>query len=220
MRYSVEDYRLPEGAGALDRASLAAWKAWEGWVRPAIAVAALAILGYVVVGWLVGLPSPDASLSPYRYLVRWASLPRPPLASPSFDGTSTYGPSVLWWAIAAQAAAAGAGAAAGFWLLRRARRPVAVGALAGLVVGVLHVAVAGLWTLTPLGGGAGSYAITPRGSFTAPPIPVSEVHLYVGSALQNGLAIAALWSPVAFGALAGWAARRRRRRRRSPGTGA
>jgi hypothetical protein len=205
MRYAVEDYRLPSGASALDRGTLSIWKAWIGWIRPALLLALLAVLAHLVMGWLVGLPSPDWSFSPYRYLVRWASHPYPPLISPSYDG-QTYGPWVLWAAIAAQLLAVAAGAILGYPLLRRSRRPVAIGALAGLVAAVLHVAFAGLWTRHPLGfiGSMGVPVTLPSSLADA------EIRVYVGSTVQNALGVIALWSPVAFGALVGWLARRRR----------
>jgi hypothetical protein len=31
----VQRYRLPDGAGPLDRATLAVWKVWDGWLRAA-----------------------------------------------------------------------------------------------------------------------------------------------------------------------------------------
>ncbi len=205
MRYSIEDYHLPGGAGPLDRGTLGAWKAWVGWIRPAIAAACLMVLGHMVVGWLVGIPSPDASFSPYRYLVRWASHPVPPLISPSYDG-QTYGPSVLWWTIAAQGAAAALGAAPAVLGIRRSRRPVTIAVLAGLAAAALHVAFAGLWTWHPLGyiGTVGVPVTVPSGMVEA------RFGVYAGSTFQNALGVVALWSPVAFGALVGWWVRRRR----------
>jgi len=197
MRYSVRDYRLPESAGRLDRWTLSAWKAWTDWVRPAIAVTALMVLAHLLVSWLVGVPSSDANSSPYRYLVRWASQPIPPLMSPSYTG-ATYGPSVLWWAIGAEFAAAAAAAAMAFVLIRRHHRPALIGAVGGAAAALLHVSFAGLWTLHPLG-----YLGTPAIAVTGPAL-VTDIHVYVGSAIQDALAVAALWSPVAFGALAGW----------------
>jgi hypothetical protein len=204
MRYSIEDYRLPTGASALDRGTLGAWKAWAGWIRPALIVAVLAVVAHIVVGWLAGLPSPDASFSPYRYLVRWASHPTPPLISPSLDG-QTYGSSTLWLAIGAQTVATAAGAAVGYLLLRRSRRPVTIGALAGLAASSLHVALADRWTLHPLGYiGSVGVAVTVPSSLAD-----AEIHVYAGSTMQNALGVVALWSPVALGALVGWLARRR-----------
>jgi hypothetical protein len=204
MTYSVEDYRLPADASPLDRGTLSAWRMWVGWIRPALAVAVLAVVAHMVVGWLVGLPSPDASFSPYRYLVRWASHPVPPLISPSYDGRS-YGPSVLWWSLAAQTVAAAAGAGVGWLLLRRSRRPVVIGAVAGLLAAALHVAFAGLWTLHPLGYiGTASIAVTVPSSLAD-----AEIRVYAGSTVQDALGVIALWSPVVFGALVGRLARRR-----------
>jgi hypothetical protein len=205
MRYSVRDYRLPEGAGRLDRWTLSAWKAWTGWVRPAIAVTALMVLGHLLLSWLVGVPSSDANSFPYRYLVRWASQPTPPLVSQAYTG-ATYGPSVLWWAIGAEFAAAAAAAATAFVLIRRHPRPALMGALGGAVAALLHVSFAGLWTTHPLG-----YIRTPGIAVTSP-ASVTDIHVYVGSAFQNGLAVVALWSPMALGALAGWWLIHRRRR--------
>ncbi len=205
MRYSVRDYRLPESAGLLDRGTLALWKAWAGWVRPAIAVTSLMVLGHLLVSWLVGVLSSDANSFPFRYLVRWASQPRPPLISASYNG-ATYGPSVIWWAIGAEVAAVTAAATAALVLIRRHPRPALIGTLGGAAAAVLHVSVAGLWTTHPLG-----YLGTP-GIAVAASASVTDTHVYVGSAFQNALALAALWSPVAFGALAGrWVGRRRRR---------
>lgn len=73
-----------------------------------------------------------------------------------------------------------------------------------MVGGREHLGIAGLWTLHPLAG-SGTYAVTVSASISA-----SDFRFFVVSALQNGLAVAALWSPVALGALAGLWARKPR----------
>jgi hypothetical protein len=212
MRYSIHDYRLPANAGLVDRGTLSAWKAWVGWVRPAIAVTALMVLGHLLVSWLVGVPSSDARFDPYRFLVRWASMPSAPLTSPYVG--ETYGPSVLWWAIGAQFAAAVAAVGFAFVLIRRHRRPALIGALGGAAATVLHLSVAGLWTTHPLGELRSPFLDAIARGLT------NVTHVYLGSSLQNALAVAALWSPTAFGALAGWWISRRRTRRQPATSGA
>jgi hypothetical protein len=204
VRYAVEDYRLPDGANPLDRGTLIAWKVWFGWIRPILLLAALMVIAHLIVGWLAGVPSRDASSSPYRYLVRWRSYPAAPLVSPSYDGT-IYGQWVLWWSIGAQMVAAATGAVAGWFPLRQSRRPVTIGALGGLVAVVVHVSFAGLWTVHPLGDiGSAGIAVTVPSS-----VDSTDVHIYVGTLLQNALGSVALWSPIAFGALVGGFVRRR-----------
>ncbi|MFV1961339.1 MAG: hypothetical protein ACC658_05840 [Acidimicrobiia bacterium] len=44
----VQRYRLPDGAGPLDRATLAVWKIWDGWLRAAAGGSARNVMRFLV----------------------------------------------------------------------------------------------------------------------------------------------------------------------------
>ena len=204
MTGNVQSYRLPENAGRLDRATLRFWKSWEVWLRPVGASAALMVAGQLVVAGAVrgfGSGSSGGDVS-WRLLAKWTPNPVSltflrPRSSLAIQAAS----------IAAQIGAAALGALAAWWVLRRQAHPISLGAIAGLVAVVVHLGVAQLFTLQPFGAHGAAWAVTTAPSFRVIAGPVSA------GPLGNALGVLALWSPVAFGAVVGWAAARRTRRR-------
>jgi hypothetical protein len=200
-------YSLPEGASRLDRATLAAWRGWDAWIRPTLLAAILMIAGHLAIALLSGTGSSGGptDFRQWRLLVKWGANP-PPLIGP------TMSPSVLHaWSIGSQSAAALVGALVAWPVLKRHPRPALLGVAAGVVATVVHLWAAHLFTLAPLGyHGYPAIVSVGRGSVVH---PVSHSgHSAIASTPTNLLAVAALWSPVLFGAVVGSLIGRRRRR--------
>lgn len=196
MTSPVRSYELPEGARRLDRATLAAWKAWDAWVRSLLAVSIVMIAVHILVALLSGMVGPE-EVSRWRYLVRWGPEPSAipsvvhlfpeghfVLLGPSPLAAGAPPTQVLGWSVSWQGAASIAGALAAWRILRRHAHPAALGAAAGLVAVLTHLTAARLFTLAPFGAAAGAF--------------------------WNALAVFALWStPLFAAAVGGWIARRR-----------
>jgi hypothetical protein len=153
----VRAWRLPEGASALDRATLAAWKRWAVWVRPVLAAGALMAAGHlamaVVLGWSRG---PFADVRDFAVMVKWtrSALPAAVASCDPSGRCGTVGPSiaaVAWWGIGAQIVAALTGAATAWPVLRQHARPGLLGATAGAAAGLGHIAVSRTVAIAPVG---------------------------------------------------------------------
>ena len=152
----VAVYRLPANAGRLDRATLAFWRAWDGWIRPLLWTATLMIAAYVLIGQVSGVGGGSSGVSGLHYLVRWR---RGPAASVS--GTYPRGTLIVFggspsatrgasWAVGAAFVASIAAAAAARRVVRRNAHPERLAVVAALVVTLAHLWLARLFTLTPL----------------------------------------------------------------------
>jgi hypothetical protein len=182
-------YTLPADASLLDRLTLSAWKKWDAWVRPALAAAALMIAGHVAVSLVLRGGGSAGGLRQWTLLVTWATSPPPTL-------NSVPNPLAFHaWAIGAQVLAALLGGLCAWFALRRHPRPALLGAAGGVVAGAAHSFAASLFTLEPLGYRGFAGVVSLAGGQTE--------RLLLGSAWSNGLAVAALWSPVLFGAAIG-----------------
>ena len=142
MNHDVHDYRLPEGASALDRSTLVLWKSWVTWLRPLFLAVAVMTIASAVVGTFIAKSGGFVAVwSPANYA------PAVPIGDVSlvqmYEGAWTRG-------ILAQFVSVVVAAAAVWPILRRASRPVGVGALSGLTVVALHLTRSHQWTLEPI----------------------------------------------------------------------
>lgn len=194
MADPVRSYRLPEEAPWVDRATLALWKEWDAWLRPLLAAAIVMIAVHILLAFVSGIVGPwDVNL---RYLTRWGPEPSATTFVIGLPSFVIFGPSdlaaglpstqALGWSVSWQGTASIAGALAVWPVLRRHRRPAALGAVAGLVAVLTRLAAGRLFTWTPFGAAAGI--------------------------LWNSLAVLVLWSTPMFGAVVGWRIASRRRR--------
>ncbi len=206
MKGNLQAYFLPEGAGRLDRVTLAFWKAWDGWLRPILTAAATMAAVAVLVALLSSVGEGPVKDRPWRFLIRWAPVPSP--------GVGLVRDASEWafaWSIGAQVLTAALSVVAVSRILRRNRWPVLVGAGGGVIAVTAHLWTGHLLSLHPLGNGA--LFVSMAGGQTARLVVPVIVH---AGPIANGLAVAALWSPIVFGTAVGWLIQRRREAKDTP----
>ena len=143
MSYDVRHYQLPEEASSVDRLTLWAWKAWATWLRPLLLATIVMTIVSIIVGTFIAKSN--------GYVGKWSPAnygpPAAQVGGPSFTEMSH----AAWTrGILAQFASVAAATLAVWFFLRRAPRPAAVGAIAGLVVVALHLTFSHQWGLQPI----------------------------------------------------------------------